>query len=176
MLLSVGVGTSGCGRVGRRVCRAAMGRQDREVVRLNDLSDTQTLAHLLQYDAIHGKLENDISAGDGKIVIDGREIKVSQQRDPKQLPWGDDGVDVVIESTGLFTNREAAAAHLVAGAKKVIISAPAKDVDGTFVPGVNDDQYDPATQHVISNASCTNNWLATVAFILDRDFGLLHGL
>ena len=174
--MSIRVGINGFGRIGRLVFRAALGRQDLEVVSLNDLSDTQTLAHLLQYDSIHGKLENEISAGDGKIVIDGREIKVSQQRDPKQLPWGDDGVDVVIESTGLFTNREAAAAHLVAGAKKVIISAPAKDVDGTFVPGVNDDQYDPATQHVISNASCTTNCLAPVAFILDREFGLLHGL
>jgi glyceraldehyde 3-phosphate dehydrogenase len=175
--MSVRVGINGFGRIGRNVFRAAQAAgADIDWVAVNDLTDNDTLAHLLKYDSILGPYKGDVSVtGDG-LSVDGKEIKVLEERDPGKLPWGDLGVDVVIESTGFFTDRAKAAAHLDAGAKKVVISAPAKNEDITVVLGVNFDQYDPATHHVISNASCTTNCLAPFAKVVNDGIGIKHGL
>ncbi len=174
--MAIRVGINGFGRIGRNVYRAAMDDPDIEVVAVNDLTDAKTLAHLLKYDSIFGSLadELDIEAADDKIVIDGEELKVIAERDPANLPWGDLGVDVVVESTGRFTSREGAEKHLAAGAQKVIISAPAKDPDITVVIGVNDDKL-TSDHRIISNASCTTNCLAPVAKVLLDNFGIERG-
>jgi len=174
--LSVKVGINGFGRIGRLVLRAAAGNPDVEIVAVNDLTDAATNAHLLKYDSVHGIMDAEISSKDDAIIVNGKEIKVLSERDPSKLPWGDLGVDIVVESTGLFRDKEKASAHLQGGAKKVIISAPAKNEDITIVLGVNEDQYDPANHHIISNASCTTNCLAPVAKVLDEQFGIERGL
>src|ERR1700689_4516623 len=179
--MPVRVGINGFGRIGRNVFRAAMARGDVdqiEWVAVNDLTDSKTLAHLLKYDSILGPYPGTVSAsGESALEVDGRELKVLAERDPQALPWGDLGVDVVIESTGLFTDRESAAKHLAQGAKKVIISAPATDPDATVVLGVNfDEVYDRAVHDVISNASCTTNCLAPVAKVVNDTVGIKHGL
>jgi glyceraldehyde 3-phosphate dehydrogenase len=173
--MSVRVGINGFGRIGRNVFRAAAGNDDGEIVAVNDITDTSTLAYLLQYDSVFGQYPGEVVADGDTLVVDGRRVKVFAERDPGALPWGDLGVDVVVESTGLFTDRDSAAKHLDGGARKVIISAPAKGPDITIVLGVNDDQYDPAVHHVVSNASCTTNCLAPVAKVLDESFGLVQG-
>ncbi len=174
--MSVRVGINGFGRIGRNVFRAAQSRSDDvEIVAVNDITDPGTLAHLLKYDSVFGKFPGEIAVDGDAITVDGSPVKVMAERDPAKLPWGDLGVDVVIESTGLFTERAKAAAHLDGGAKKVIISAPAKGPDLTVVLGVNDDAYDPASHDVISNASCTTNCLAPLAKVLRDQFGLERG-
>jgi glyceraldehyde 3-phosphate dehydrogenase len=176
--MSVRVGINGFGRIGRNVFRAAHeSSADVEIVAVNDITDAGTLAHLLKYDSVYGRFPGEVEqAGDG-LSIDGREVKVLAERDPAALPWGDLGVDVVIESTGLFTKRDDAAKHLEAGAKKVIISAPATEPDVTVALGVNfDDAYDPDNHHVISNASCTTNCLAPVVKVLHETVGINRGL
>ncbi len=170
------VGINGFGRIGRNVLRAAFAAGDLEFVAINDLTDAQTLAHLLKYDSVHGRFPHEVRAEEGAIVIDGTRIKVLAERNPAELPWGDLGVDYVVESTGFFTEREKAALHLQAGAKKVIISAPAKNEDITIVMGVNHESYDPAAHHILSNASCTTNCLAPVAKVLNESFGIVRGL
>jgi glyceraldehyde 3-phosphate dehydrogenase len=176
--MSVKVGINGFGRIGRNVFRAANAAgADLEFVAVNDLTDTGTLANLLKYDSILGRFPGEVGAGEGSISIDGKELKVLSERDPAALPWGDLGVDVVIESTGFFTARADAAKHLEAGAKKVIISAPAKEPDVTVALGVNfDTAYDPASHDIISNASCTTNCLAPLAKVLHEAFGIEQGL
>jgi glyceraldehyde 3-phosphate dehydrogenase len=175
--MPVRVGINGFGRIGRNVFRAAQAKNaDIEWVAVNDITDVQTLAHLLKYDSILGPYDGTVEAGDDAIIVDGKELKVLAQRDPAQLGWGDLGVDVVIESTGFFTNRDDAAKHLEAGAKKVIISAPAKGEDITVVLGVNFDQYDKDSHHIISNASCTTNCLAPFAKVVHEAVGIKHGL
>ncbi len=174
--MGVRVGINGFGRIGRNVFRAARETgDDIEIVAVNDITDAATLAYLLEYDSVFGRYPGTVEAGDGQIIVDGKPVTVFAERDPAKLPWGDVGVDVVIESTGFFTEREAAAAHLTGGAKKVIISAPAKGPDLTVCLGVNDHEYDPDTHHVISNASCTTNCLAPVAKVLMDTFGIEHG-
>lgn len=170
------IGINGFGRIGRNVFRAALKNSDVEVVAVNDLTDANMLAHLLQYDTIHGKLDAKVEVNGTNLVVDGKEVKVLSERDPAQLGWGDLGVEVVVESTGRFTNRADAAKHLEAGAKKVIISAPAKDEDITIVMGVNEDKYDAANHHVLSNASCTTNCLAPFAKVLNDKFGITRGM
>ena len=171
------VGINGFGRIGRNFFRAAIEQgADIEVVAVNDLTDNKTLAHLLKYDSIMGRFNGEVSYDDEGIIVDGKHIKVLAQRDPADLPWGELGVEVVVESTGFFTDGENAAAHIAAGAKKVVISAPAKNVDGTFVMGVNDGDYDPATMNIISNASCTTNCLAPLAKVLHENFGIERGI
>jgi glyceraldehyde 3-phosphate dehydrogenase len=174
--MAVKVGINRFGRIGRNVFRAALNKPGFEVVAVNDLTDAKTLAHLLKYDSIHGILDAKVEAGDGEIIVNGKHIKVIAERDPAALPWGKLGVQVVVESTGRFTNRADAAKHLEAGAKKVIISAPAKDEDITIVMGVNDDKYDASKHHVISNASCTTNCLAPFAKVLNEQYGIVKGL
>ncbi len=176
--MAVKVGINGFGRIGRNVFRAAHAAgADLEFVAVNDLVDTGTMANLLKYDSILGRFPGEVEASDGALSIDGKELKVLSERDPAALPWGDLGVDVVIESTGFFTKREDAAKHLEAGAKKVIISAPATEPDVTVALGVNfDTAYDPASHHVISNASCTTNCLAPLAKVLHEAFGIEQGL
>jgi len=174
--VTVRVGVNGFGRIGRNFWRAVDSLdQDIEIVAVNDLTDTKTLAHLLKYDSVMGKLPYEVHAGDGAISVDGKEFKVLSNRDPGALPWGDLGVDVVIESTGFFTKADAARAHVTAGAKKVLISAPATGEDLTIVLGVNDDAYD-GSQTIISNASCTTNCVAPMAKVLHEGFGLVQGL
>jgi glyceraldehyde 3-phosphate dehydrogenase len=174
--MSVRVGINGFGRIGRNVFRAAAaGDSDIEIVAVNDITDTATLAHLLDYDSIFGRYPGEVQAQDDHIDVDGRQVRVLTEREPANLPWDELGVDVVIESTGLFTERAKAAAHLEAGAKKVIISAPAKGPDITVCLGVNDDEYDPERHDVISNASCTTNCLAPLAKVLADEFGLEQG-
>ncbi len=177
MTVAIRVGVNGFGRIGRNFYRAVAASQGSniEIVAVNDLTDTKTLAHLLKYDTVLGTFAGDVRAGDGTITVDGKEIKVLSQRDPAQLPWGELGVDIVIESTGHFTDAEKAKAHIAAGAKKVIISAPAKNEDATFVIGVNDGDYDAAKHHVISNASCTTNCVAPLAKVLQDSFGIVKG-
>ena len=171
------VGINGFGRIGRNFFRAAIEQgADLEGVAVNDLTDNKTLAHLLKYDSIMGRFNGEVSYDDEGIIVDGKHIKVLAQRDPADLPWGELGVEVVVESTGFFTDGEKAAAHIAAGAKKVVISAPAKNVDGTFVMGVNDGDYDPATMNIISNASCTTNCLAPLAKVLHENFGIERGI
>jgi glyceraldehyde 3-phosphate dehydrogenase len=176
--MPVRVGINGFGRIGRNVFRAAHESDaDIEIVAVNDITDAPTLAHLLKYDSVYGPFAGTVELGDGAIAVDGRDVKVLAERDPAQLPWGDLGVDVVIESTGFFTKRDDAAKHLAAGARKVIISAPATEPDVTVALGVNfDDAYDPDSHHVISNASCTTNCLAPVAKILHETVGIERGL
>jgi glyceraldehyde 3-phosphate dehydrogenase (phosphorylating) len=175
--MAVKVGINGFGRIGRNVYRAAQAAgADLEFVVVNDLTDPATLAHLLAYDSILGRFPGEVEAGERSISVDGKELKVLSERDPAQLPWGELGVDVVIESTGLFTARADAAKHLEAGARKVIISAPAKEPDVTVALGVNFDTYDREQHHIISNASCTTNCLAPVAKVLNDAFGIDHGL
>jgi glyceraldehyde 3-phosphate dehydrogenase len=175
--MPVRVGINGFGRIGRNVLRAGLAKDtDIEWVAVNDITDNDTLAHLLKYDSILGPYPGTIEQSDDGLVVDGKEIKVLAERDPAQLPWGDLGVDVVLESTGFFTNRDDAAKHLQAGAKKVIISAPAKNEDITIVLGVNDDQYDRDKHDVISNASCTTNCLAPFAKVAHEAVGIRHGL
>jgi glyceraldehyde 3-phosphate dehydrogenase len=172
--MTVRVGINGFGRIGRNYFRAAKGK-DVEVVAVNDLTDNKTLAHLLKYDSTFGRLDGDVSYDDDSITIAGQRVLASAQRDPSQLPWGDLGVDVVIESTGHFTKRDDAAKHLKGGAKKVIISAPAKDEDVTIVMGVNHDTYDPQSHDIISNASCTTNSVVPLAKVLLDNFGIEKG-
>src|SRR3954451_14829645 len=175
--MAVKVGINGFGRIGRNVFRAAHAAgADLEFVAVNDLVDTGTMANLLKYDSILGRFPGEVEVSDGGLSIDGKELKVFSERDPAALPWGDLGVDVVIESTGFFTKREDAAKHLEGGAKKVIISAPATGPDATVVLGVNFDTYDPENHDVISNASCTTNCLAPPAKVLHENFGIVHGL
>jgi glyceraldehyde 3-phosphate dehydrogenase len=175
--MAVKVGINGFGRIGRNVFRAAHAAgADLEFVAVNDLTDPASLAHLLKYDSILGRFPGEVEARDAAIAVDGGEIKVLSERDPGALPWGDLGVDVVIESTGFFTARDDAAKHLSAGAKKVIISAPAKEPDVTVALGVNFDTYDRESHHVISNASCTTNCLAPLAKVLHEAFGIEQGL
>jgi len=176
--MAVKVGINGFGRIGRNLFRAAHAAgADLDFVAVNDITDTGTLAHLLEYDSILGRFPGEVEAGEGSISVDGRQLKVLAERDPAALPWGDLGADVVIESTGLFTGREDAAKHLSAGAKKVIISAPAKEPDITVALGVNfDSDYDRDRHHIISNASCTTNCLAPMAKVLHEEFGIEQGL
>ena len=172
------VGINGFGRVGRQSFKAMIERypRDLEVVALNDLTDTKTNAHLLKYDSTYGRFPGEIETTPDSIIVNGHSIKVLSQRDPAQIPWADLGVELVLESTGLFTDAEKAAAHLRAGAKKVIISAPAKGEDITIVLGVNEEMYNPAKHNIISNASCTTNCLAPTAKVLNDAFGIEHGL
>lgn len=176
--MAVRVAINGFGRIGRNVLRSAKqsGRTDIDFVAVNDLTDAGTLAHLLRYDSVHGRYPGTVEVTDEGLVVDGDIIRVLSERDPAQLPWSDLDVDIVVESTGFFTKREGAAKHLSAGARKVIISAPAKDEDITIVLGVNEDKYDPDSHHVISNASCTTNCLAPVVKVLSDRFGFRHGL
>jgi len=173
--MAIKVGINGFGRIGRNIMRAALGSNDIDFVAVNDLTSAATLAHLLKYDSILGNLKASITAEGDKITVDGDTFQVLSVKDPAQLPWKDLGVDVVFESTGLFTDRDSAAKHLAAGAKKVIITAPAKKPDFSVVLGVNQDKYDPKTHHIISNASCTTNCLAPLAKVLHEQFGLRKG-
>ncbi len=174
--MAIRVGINGFGRIGRNFFRAHLQRGgDFEVVAANDLGDAATMAHLLKYDSVLGQLGKDVRAGDGAITVEGQEIKILAERDPGSLPWGDLGVDVVIESTGFFTDRDGAAKHLDGGAKKVIISAPAKGPDVTIVLGVNDEAYDPESHHVLSNASCTTNCVAPLAKVLHDELTIEQG-
>ncbi len=176
--MTINVGINGFGRIGRNFYRAllASGNTDIVVVGINDLTDTKTLAHLLKYDSVLGPLHAEVSHGDGWISVDGHRIQVFAEKDPAKLPWATVDASIVIESTGFFTDAEQARGHLAAGAKKVIISAPAKNEDITIVMGVNEGDYDPATQNVISNASCTTNCLAPMAKVLDSAFGIERGM
>ncbi len=175
--MAIKVGINGFGRIGRNFYRALRASgADLQIVGLNDLTDTKTLAHLLKYDSILGRIGVEVTATDGAIIVDGTTIPVFAERDPSALPWAKVGADIVIESTGFFTDAAKAAGHLTAGAKKVIISAPAKGEDITIVMGVNADKYNPATDNIISNASCTTNCLAPMAKVLDDSFGIERGL
>ncbi len=174
--MAVRVAINGFGRIGRNVFRASQGNKDIEIVAINDLTDAKTLAHLLKWDSVFGEFQADVKAGDGKLIVDGREIAVVAKGDPAELPWKELKVDIAIESTGRFLDKASAGKHITAGAKKVLISAPAKDPDGTFVIGVNELTYDPARHHIISNASCTTNCLAPMAKVLHENFGIVHGL
>ena len=175
--MTVRVAINGFGRIGRTFFRAAQTEGvGFEIVAINDLTDVETLAHLLKYDSIMGRFGAEVEVKEGALVVDGKEIKILAERDPQNLPWKDLGVDVVLESTGFFTDGTKAKAHLEAGAKKVILSAPGKNIDGTFVMGVNDDQYDAANHHIVSNASCTTNCLAPMAKVLNDAFGIKQGL
>src|SRR3954449_13507249 len=175
--MGIRVGINGFGRIGRQVVRAAklQGKDDIDFVAVNDLTDTKTLAHLFKYDSVHRTYQGDVSAGEGSITVDGDEIRIFAEKDPAKLPWKDLGVDIVLESTGRFTEADKAKAHLDAGAKKVLISAPAKGEDITIVMGVNADKYDPAKHHIISNASCTTNCLVPMVKVIRDNFGFRHG-
>src|SRR5438045_2938813 len=173
--MPVKVGINGFGRIGRNIRRAALGDASIDFVAVNDLTNAHTLGHLLKYDSVLGNLRAKVEAKGESIAVDGDEFKVLSVRDPAQLPWRDLGVDIVFESTGLFTNRDDAAKHLAAGAKRVIITAPAKKPDVTLVLGVNDEHYDPAKHQIISNASCTTNCLAPLAKVLHQSFGIKKG-
>ncbi len=170
--MSIKVGVNGFGRIGRLFSRARLGASDVEVVAVNDLTSPATLAHLLKYDSVHGILDGAVSSTEDSLKVDGKSIKVLTEKDPTKLPWGDLGVDIVTESTGIFRKGDDAKKHIEAGAKKVIISAPAKGEDLTVVIGVNDDKYDAAKHHVVSNASCTTNCIAPVAKVLLDNFGI----
>lgn len=170
------IGINGFGRIGRNVFRAALKNPNVEVVAINDLTDAKMLAHLLKYDSVHGKLDADVSVQENALIVNGQEINVSAERDPAKLAWNERGVEIVVESTGFFTKRADAAKHIEAGAKKVIISAPASDEDITIVMGVNEEKYDAASHHVVSNASCTTNCLAPFAKVLNDKFGIQRGM
>jgi glyceraldehyde 3-phosphate dehydrogenase len=174
--MSIKIGINGFGRIGRLVFRAALKHPEVDVVAINDLTDSATMAHLLKYDSVHGVLEGDIEAKDDAIEVDNRSVAITSIKDPAMLRWREFGVDIVAECTGLFRDRENAEKHLTSGARKVIISAPAKDPDITIVLGVNSNRYDPRQHHVISNASCTTNCLAPVAKVLLENFGIRSGL
>ena len=173
---TIRVGINGFGRIGRNVLRACLDEADLEFVAINDITDAKTLGHLLKYDSVHGTLRQDVHAEKDAITVGKRKIGVLAERDPGKLPWKSLGVDLVLECSGLFTQRDKAAKHLDAGAKKVLISAPAKGADVTVCKGVNDGSYDPAKHHVISNASCTTNCLAPIAKVLHENFGIKRGL
>jgi glyceraldehyde 3-phosphate dehydrogenase len=175
--MAIRVGINGFGRIGRQVLRAAkeQGVADLDFVAVNDLTDTKTLAHLFKYDSVHGTFDGDVEAHDGRIVVDGDDIKILSEKDPGALPWKQLGVDIVLESTGRFTTAEAAGKHLSAGAKKVIISAPAKGEDITIVMGINSDKYDSSKHNIISNASCTTNCLVPMVKVVRDNFGFRHG-
>ncbi len=175
-MMAVKIGINGFGRIGRNVFRAALKNPNVEVVSVNDLTDADMLAHLLKYDTVHGTLQEEVSVDGEYLVVAGQRVKVTAERDPALIPWGELGAEVVVESTGRFTKRADAAKHLEGGAKKVIISAPANEEDITIVMGVNHDQYDPANHHVISNASCTTNCLAPFAKVLNDKFGINRGM
>ncbi len=170
------VGINGFGRIGRLVFRAALGNADLEIVAINDITDAQTLAHLLKYDSVHGQLGCAVTHDKAGLTVDGKQVRVLCERDPGKLPWKELGVQLVLECSGLFTDREKASLHLSAGAKKVLVSAPAKGVDLTVCYGVNHDAYNPKQHHLISNASCTTNCLAPVAKVLHESFGIRRGL
>lgn len=172
----VKVGINGFGRIGRNVFRAALSNPEVEVVAVNDLTNVSMLAHLLKYDTTHGTLDAKVEAGDGVLLVNGKSIKVFAERDPGNLPWGEQGVEIVVESTGIFTDKAKAEAHLKGGAKKVVISAPASNEDITIVMGVNEDKYDAANHNIISNASCTTNCLAPFAKVLNEKFGIVRGM
>lgn len=176
--MGVKVGINGFGRIGRSVFRAVLANKklDLDIVSINDLTDPKTIAHLLKYDSIHGTLKNDIKAGADFISVDGKKIKITAERDPLNIPWKTAKADVVLESTGIFTKRDSAEKHIKAGAKKVVISAPATDEDITIVLGVNFDKYDKSKHNIISNASCTTNCLAPFAKVINDKFGIEHGL
>ncbi|WHH60716.1 type I glyceraldehyde-3-phosphate dehydrogenase [Petroclostridium sp. X23] len=176
--MAVKVGINGFGRIGRNAFKVIMEKfsNEIEVVAINDLTDSKTLAHLLKYDSCFGRFNGTVEVKEGAIVVNGKEVKIVAERDPANLPWAELGAQIVIESTGLFTKKEAAEKHIKAGAKKVVISAPAKDEDITIVMGVNEEQYDPAKHNVISNASCTTNCLAPFAKVIDAEFGIVKGL
>jgi glyceraldehyde 3-phosphate dehydrogenase len=173
--MAVRIGINGFGRIGRNVLRCSLGHKEFDFVAVNDITDTRTLAHLLKYDSVLGNLETDIQAKEKSIVVGNDEIRVFAEKDPARLPWKELGVDIVIESTGLFTNRSDAAKHLGGGARKVIITAPAKEPDVTVCLGVNAEKYNPSKHHLISNASCTTNCLATVSKVLHNRFGIERG-
>ncbi|MFB6366970.1 type I glyceraldehyde-3-phosphate dehydrogenase [Paenibacillus elgii] len=172
----VKVGINGFGRIGRNVFRAALGNPEVEIVAINDLTDVKTLAHLLKYDTTHGRLNATVEATEGALIVNGKTVKVFAERNPENLPWAANGVEIVIESTGIFTAKEKAELHLKGGAKKVIISAPATNEDITIVMGVNEDKYDPAQHTIISNASCTTNCLAPFAKVINDKFGIVKGM
>jgi glyceraldehyde 3-phosphate dehydrogenase len=174
--MPVKIAINGFGRIGRLVFRAGFKNKDVEFVAINDITDAKTLAHLLKYDSVHGTMDAEVKAKDNSIFVDGKEIKTFAVRDPEALPWKELGVDAVLESTGKFTDREGAEKHIKAGAKKVVISAPAKGPDVTFVLGVNQEVYDKTKHHVISMGSCTTNCLAPITKILQKEFGIEHGL
>ncbi len=174
--MSVRVGINGFGRIGRNFLRASINYKDVDIVAINDLTDSKTLAHLLKYDSVHGIFNADVRATESSIVVNGKEIKISAIKDPQSLPWKDMGVDIAIESTGHFTDRAMAVKHIDAGAKWVIISAPAKDPDATVCMGVNEDAIDKAKHKIISNASCTTNCLAPIAKVIHIEFGIIRGL
>ncbi|MCL6641573.1 MAG: type I glyceraldehyde-3-phosphate dehydrogenase, partial [Candidatus Rokubacteria bacterium] len=176
--MAVKVGINGFGRIGRQVLKAILERHAGkvEVVAINDLADTETNAHLFRFDSNYGRYPGTVEVRNGDLVVDGATVKVFQQRDPGQIPWGDVGAEIVVESTGVFTDAEKARAHLRDTVKKVVISAPAKNEDLTVVLGVNDDMYDPQRHHVISNASCTTNCIAPVVKVLHDAFGIRRGL
>jgi glyceraldehyde 3-phosphate dehydrogenase len=174
--MAIRVGINGFGRIGKCLLRVILESEDLVPVLINDLADASTIAHLLRYDTIHGRLEHEVQAGDGAITARGRTIRCTSIKNPEEIPWKDAGVDVVVECTGKFTDREGASRHLQGGAPRVIISAPAKDPDATLVMGVNDKTYDPSKHRIVSNASCTTNCLAPVAKVLHESFGIEHGL
>lgn len=174
--MTVRVAINGFGRIGRNVLRASLGNRDIEFVAINDITDAATLAHLLKYDSIFGKIDADVKAKGNSLVLNGKEIKITAERDPAKLPWKELGIDVVLECTGLFTDRERAEGHLAAGAKRVVISAPAKNEDITICMGVNHEKYNPAKDRIISNASCTTNCLSPVAKVLHEKAGIVKGL
>lgn len=174
--MSIKLGINGFGRIGRVVFRAALNNPDVEVVAINDLMDTKTMAHLLAYDSVHGRLGVEVAAKDGTIEVGGKSIPITAEKDPAKLGWKDFGVDIALECTGLFRDRDNASKHLDAGARKVIISAPAGDPDITIVMGVNSDKYEPSKHNILSNASCTTNCLAPVAKVLNENFGIVCGL
>jgi len=174
--MSIRIGINGFGRIGRCFMRAIRGAADIEVVAVNDLTQPDVLAHLLKYDSVHGRYQGDVQVKDNAIIVDGRKIKVLAMKDPGELPWKELGVEVVLESTGKFVDKESASRHIARGARKVIISAPAKNEDITLALGINEKAYDPARHHVISNASCTTNCLAPVAKVLHENWGIERGL
>ncbi|PKL51518.1 MAG: type I glyceraldehyde-3-phosphate dehydrogenase [Nitrospira bacterium HGW-Nitrospira-1] len=174
--MAVRIAINGFGRIGRNFLRVSKGYKEFEIVAINDLTDAKTLAHLLKYDSVHGIFQADVQATDNSLIVDGREIKISAERSPENLPWKNLNVDIVIESTGLFTDRASAQKHLDAGAKWVIISAPAKEPDATVCMGINEETLDPSKHKIISNASCTTNCLAPVAKVLHKEFGIIRGL
>lgn len=176
--MSVKVGINGFGRIGRNAFKIAFEDQQKEfeIVAINDLTDAQTLAHLLKYDSCFGKFNGTVEVKENSLIVNGKEVKIFAEKDPENIPWGELGVDIVVESTGVFTEKDKAMKHVKAGAKKVIISAPAKNEDITIVMGVNEDKYDPANHQIISNASCTTNCLAPFAKVVDEKFGIKKGL
>jgi glyceraldehyde 3-phosphate dehydrogenase len=174
--MAIRVGINGFGRIGRNVLRASLDKKELAFVAVNDLTDARTLAHLLRYDSVHGRFDAQVEAGEDFIIVNGKRIGITAIRDPGQLPWKELGVEVVVESTGLFRDRVSASKHLEAGAKRVVISAPAKDPDVTLVLGVNEGDYDPKNHHILSMGSCTTNCLAPISKILSDEFGIEYGL